>query len=653
MPLNDGDIFAGYTIQRLLGAGGMGEVYLVQHPRLPRLDALKILSADATDDEEFRARFIREAELAATLWHPHLVGVHDRGEFDGRLWISMDFVDGTDAGHLLEQRYPSGMPLDDVIEIVTAVAEALDFAHERRLLHRDVKPANILVTAPSEGTRRRVLLTDFGIARDADDMSGLTEANMAIGTVTYAAPEQLTGKSLDGRADQYALAATTFHLLTGVPLFNNSNRAVVVGNHLHTPAPRLSERRPDLAHLDAVMAKALAKDPENRYPRCIDFARALATSPDTTASNETAPAVDAQAGAPAAVSDAAVSDAAVSDAPVSDAGQPVTGRQTAPFSTTEDRPSSTAGDRSPSPPPSTRRLDKMTVLGTARAVQKQPAGPGNDEEVWSLRVERYDSTGKAHTVVPVQLRGSSITGQLSDGDVVEVDGFWDDRTLFAESVVNHSAGTRRPPKTRHRAASTSSFKVKPGKTPVWQSRKTVMIALVAVAGLIAASAIFLTGGFGLWSGNRPGPVVMPEQATVFSPGGSADHPAQADLAIDGDPDTSWHTDTYTDATPFPTFKEGVGLVLQLPEPTALSEVSIALPSTGTEVQIRASDSPSPASLSDTTELTPPVPLQPGRNTITVDNRTKTSNVLVWIAKLGTTDGQSRTSISDITLRAAR
>ncbi len=634
MPLNDGDIFAGYTIQRLLGAGGMGEVYLVQHPRLPRLDALKILSADATDDEEFRARFIREAEVAATLWHPHLVGVHDRGEFDGRLWISMDFVDGTDAGHLLEQRYPSGMPLEDVIEIVTAVAEALDFAHERRLLHRDVKPANILVTAPSEGARRRVLLTDFGIARDADDMSGLTEANMAIGTVTYAAPEQLTGKSLDGRADQYALAATTFHLLTGVPLFNNSNRAVVVGNHLHTPAPKLSERRPDLAHLDAVLAKALAKDPENRYPRCIDFARALGSSPDMTTGDEPAPAVDTQPGVSAAA-----------PAAVSDAAEPVVGRRTAPFNTAE--------DRSPGPPPSTKRLDKMTVLGTARAVQKQPAGPGNDEEVWSLRVERYDSTGKAHTVVPVQLRGSSITGQLSDGDVVEVDGFWDDRTLFADSVVNHSAGTRRPAKTRHRAASTSSFKVKPAKTPAWQSRKTVMIALISVAGVIAASTLFLTGGFGLWSGNRPGSVVMPEQATVFSPDGTADHPAQADLAIDGDPDTSWHTDTYTDATPFPTFKEGVGLILKLPEPTALSEVSIALPSTGTEVQIRASDSPSPASLSDTTELTPLVTLEPGQNTIAVDNRTKTSNVLVWIAKLGTTDGQSRTSISDITLRAAR
>ena len=110
MPLNSGDVFAGYAIERLLGTGGMGEVYLAQHPRLPRHDAIKILTSDSAVDGEFRARFIREAELAATLRHPHIVGVLDRGEFDGRLWISMDYVDGTDAGRLIRERYPRGMP---------------------------------------------------------------------------------------------------------------------------------------------------------------------------------------------------------------------------------------------------------------------------------------------------------------------------------------------------------------------------------------------------------------------------------------------------------------------------------------------------------------------------------------------------------------
>ena len=213
MPLNNGVVFAGYVIQRLLGTGGMGEVYLAHHPRLPRHDALKILSVASGADSEFRARFIREADLAATLWHPHIVGVLDRGEFNGRLWISMDYVDGTDAGRLIRESYPGGMPEQDVLEIVTAVADALDFGHERRLLHRDVKPENILVAA-SDGRRRRVLLTDFGIARRIDDVSNLTDDGVAVGTISYVAPEQLMGKPLDGRADQYALAATTCLLYT-------------------------------------------------------------------------------------------------------------------------------------------------------------------------------------------------------------------------------------------------------------------------------------------------------------------------------------------------------------------------------------------------------------------------------------------------------
>lgn len=593
MSLSAGDVFAGYTIVRLLGSGGMGEVYLAEHPRLPRLDALKILSNRATDDVEFRARFTREAELAATLWHPHIVGVHDRGEFDGRLWISMDYVDGTDTRHLLEQRYPSGMPLADVVEIVTAVAEALDFAHERRLLHRDVKPANILVTTPPEGSRRRVLLTDFGIARETDDMSGLTEANMAIGTVTYAAPEQLTSRPVDGRADQYALAGTAFHLLTGSPPFDNSNRAVVVGDHLYTPPPRVSERRTDLTHLDSVMAKALAKDPADRYTRCLDFAVALGRPPADTTAPEPIPV-------------------------------------NAPFHT--------------------RRLDRMTVLGTARAVQKRPAGAGGDEVVWSFRVEPHDPTGTARTVIPVELRGSSITGQLSDGDVVEAAGFWDENTLLADALINHSVSNHA---VSNHAVSNRSAKVKTAKRPGWRPPRAVFVVLAAILAAIVGVAVIYTRGFGLGSDTAPGPIVTPERATVFSPGGTRDHADEAALAIDGDPDTSWPTDTYRDASPFPAFKEGVGLVLHLSEPTALSEVTIDVPSTGTEVQIRAADSATPTSLSDTAELTPSVPLQPGENSIPVDNQTKASDVLVWITTLGTTDGQSRTEIADITLRAAR
>ena len=274
MPLAEGAIFAGYTIVRLLGSGGMGEVYLAQHPRLPRRDALKVLPEAMTDDSEFRERFNREAELAATLFHPHIVGVHDRGEFEGQLWIAMDYVDGTDAAQLVRDGYPAGMPEHDACAIVTAVAGALDYAHQRGLLHRDVKPANILLTHPEDG-ERRILLADFGVARQLADISGLTATNLTVGTVAYAAPEQLMGLDIDGRADQYALAATAFHLLTGLPPYQHSNPVAVISQHLNAAPPKLSDRRPDLASMDQVLSTALAKSPDQRYGRCRDFAAAL------------------------------------------------------------------------------------------------------------------------------------------------------------------------------------------------------------------------------------------------------------------------------------------------------------------------------------------------------------------------------------------
>ena len=274
MPLANGELFAGFRILRSLGSGGMGEVYLAQHPRLPRRDALKLLRTDVSADPDYRARFEREADLASTLWHPHIVGVHDRGEVDGQLWITMDYVEGTDAAHLMRDRYPYGMPLQDVLDIVSAVADALDYAHERRLLHRDVKPANILLTDSRPGDRR-ILLADFGIARAANDTNGLTATNVTVGSVAYAAPEQLRGGPLDGRADQYALAATAYHLLTGAPPFVDSNPVAVIGNKLSYPPPRLTTRRPELIAIDDVLARAMAIEPAQRFSTCRAFAAAL------------------------------------------------------------------------------------------------------------------------------------------------------------------------------------------------------------------------------------------------------------------------------------------------------------------------------------------------------------------------------------------
>lgn len=274
MSLANGAAFAGYTILGMLGAGGMGEVYLAQHPRLPRYDALKVLPRAMTADSEFRERFAREAEIAATLYHPHIVEVHDRGEFDEQLWIAMDYVSGTNTAQLIRDRFPAGMPTGEVLAIVTAIASALDYAHQRGLLHRDVKPANILVTNPEDG-EQRILLADFGIARYRGDPSGITATNLTVGTVAYAAPEQLMGSDIDGRADQYALAATAYQLLTGTPPFQHANPVAVIGQHLSAAPPKLSDRRPELACLDGVLATALAKDPADRFARCSAFANAL------------------------------------------------------------------------------------------------------------------------------------------------------------------------------------------------------------------------------------------------------------------------------------------------------------------------------------------------------------------------------------------
>lgn len=274
MRLEAGDEFAGYKILRVLGAGGMGTVYLAQHPRLPRQDALKVLSADFAADPQFRARFLREADIAATLSHPNIVSIYDRGEHDGQLWISMAFVEGSDVAAMLRERYRGGMPLDIALEILTAVASALDYAHQRGPLHRDVKPANILL-ADFDSEARRIYLADFGIARRVDDDAGLTATNIAVGTVAYAAPEQLMGEKVDGRTDEYALACTAFHMLAGSEPYDTSTPAAAITKHVTAPPPSISQKRPELGRLDPVFAKAMAKAPTDRFPRCQDFVREL------------------------------------------------------------------------------------------------------------------------------------------------------------------------------------------------------------------------------------------------------------------------------------------------------------------------------------------------------------------------------------------
>ncbi|WP_081876563.1 serine/threonine-protein kinase [Nocardia rhamnosiphila] len=266
-----GTVFAGYRIEHMLGSGGMGAVYLARHPRLPRWVALKILYNTAFGGVEFTKRFEREAELVARLDHRNIVAIYDRGFELDNPWLSMQYVDGQDLAKVIAQERPS---VARAVYILGEAARGLDYAHRAGLLHRDVKPANILV-APAhdnEDDEERVLVTDFGIARALDDSASLTASGSVLATLAYAAPEQLQGGDIDHRVDVYALGATFFEMLTGAPPYPRSTPLAVMHAHLSEPTPKPSTINPRLWAFDDVIAKAMAKDPADRFQTC----RALA-----------------------------------------------------------------------------------------------------------------------------------------------------------------------------------------------------------------------------------------------------------------------------------------------------------------------------------------------------------------------------------------
>ncbi len=273
--LPPGSLVAGYRIERVLGAGGMGVVYLVANPELPRRDALKVLSAELSRDPDFRARFTREADVASMLDHPNITSIYRRGTSDGQLWIAMQFVDGTDADAALRL---GAMTPQRAVHIVTEVGKALDYAHENHVVHRDVKPANFLLSGPV-GPRERVVLGDFGIARALDDVS-ITVTGSVTATLAYAAPEVLSGGPVDGRADIYSLGCALFRLMTGkTPYHESPGAAAVMTAHLQQPPPRVTAEAPHLpTALDSVIATAMAKDPARRYRSAAEFSDAAAAA---------------------------------------------------------------------------------------------------------------------------------------------------------------------------------------------------------------------------------------------------------------------------------------------------------------------------------------------------------------------------------------
>jgi serine/threonine protein kinase len=278
---------AGYRIEALLGRGGMSVVYLAEHLRLGRKVALKLLASVLSEDEGFRDRFVRESRRAAELDHPNIVPIYDAGEADGQLYIAMRYVEGCDLKTLIgrDKRLSTGRTL----YILEQVASALDTAHDHDLIHRDVKPANILIAEPSE----MVYLADFGVVKHTASR-GLTKTGFFIGTVDYAAPEQIEGLPVDARTDVYALGCVLYECLVGKAPFDREGEVAVMHAHLVEPPPTLTTLRPDLPKsLNRVIASAMAKSKDERYNTCEELiAAARSAALQRTASAVVLPAPD-------------------------------------------------------------------------------------------------------------------------------------------------------------------------------------------------------------------------------------------------------------------------------------------------------------------------------------------------------------------------
>ncbi len=270
-----GSRIAGYQIQELIGRGGMAVVYRAADVRLDRLVALKVLAPDLTRDSAFRQRFIRESRSGAAVDHPNVIPVFEAGESDGVLFIAMRYVAGRDVRALIDREGP--LRPSRVVSIVTQIASALDTAHAHGLVHRDVKPANMLLgTLASGSAPDHVYLSDFGLSKMSVAAVSLTGTGQFLGTLDYMSPEQVEGRPIDGRTDLYALGCAAFEMLTGRPPFQRDQDLAVMWAQVSAPPPSVRELRPELpAEVDRVIARALAKAPDSRHASCLQFAAEL------------------------------------------------------------------------------------------------------------------------------------------------------------------------------------------------------------------------------------------------------------------------------------------------------------------------------------------------------------------------------------------
>jgi hypothetical protein len=268
--LSDGDEFAGYRIERRLGRGGMGILYLAVEPGLDRRVALKLIAPEAAAEEVFAKRFAEESRIAASIEHPNVVPIYAAGEEGGVPFIAMRYVAGSDLSQRLARE--GRLAPERAVALIAQVADGLDAIHAAGLVHRDVKPANVLL---SGGEADHAYITDFGVARNVATQSGLTQTGRFVGTLDYVAPEQISGAAVDARVDVYALGCLLFKLLTGEVPFPREGEAARLYAHLNDPPPAPSLYAPLVSMaLDDVVARAMSKQPDDRYPSAGDLGRA-------------------------------------------------------------------------------------------------------------------------------------------------------------------------------------------------------------------------------------------------------------------------------------------------------------------------------------------------------------------------------------------
>jgi serine/threonine protein kinase len=274
--LTVGATFADHRILGVAGRGAMGMVYRARHLGLDREVALKVIAAELSEDREFRIRFQREYEAEVSIRHPNVVRVYGAGAKDGRLYVTMQYVEGSDLAALLAGGRRLPPPL--AAKLIAQVADALDAAHARGIVHRDVKPANVLIEGSGEAMH--CILTDFGLMKNVNaSVAPLTKAGSFLGSCDYAAPEQLLGERIDARVDVYALGCMLYQAVTGQVPFPRSVSAATMLAHMDEPPPTVTEQAPDAPPgLDAVVKTAMAKDPDERYPTAGALGRAALTA---------------------------------------------------------------------------------------------------------------------------------------------------------------------------------------------------------------------------------------------------------------------------------------------------------------------------------------------------------------------------------------